>query len=142
MYIVSGMLGVEDDRRGRTLGRSGFLCDKSTPKAMPLNHRRITRVIGDTMLKKFIRGQNIMPVWMRLFSLLLGVMLIGDGMRRFLRPQEVKILYIHDLCLSWSDLSLHIWLFAPFMRKRGRISSGNKHMGKKENKNCVCVEGS
>ena len=34
-----------------------------------------------------------MPVWMRIFSLIMGVLLLGDGMRRFAAPQEARDLY-------------------------------------------------
>ena len=34
-----------------------------------------------------------MPIWMRIFSLFMGVLLLGDGMRRFIAPQGTRDLY-------------------------------------------------
>ena len=45
------------------------------------------------MSQKIVEGQSNMPVWMRFFSLFMGILLIGDGMRRFVAPQRASDFY-------------------------------------------------
>ena len=45
------------------------------------------------MSQKQIDGKNNMPVAMRVFSLVMGILLVGDGMRRFAVPRETRDLY-------------------------------------------------
>ena len=44
-------------------------------------------------MDKQIEGQNNFPVWLRIFSFITGFILLSDGMRRFIRPQEARDLY-------------------------------------------------
>ena len=44
-------------------------------------------------MQERIEGQSNMPMWMRLFSAVMGILLIGDGMRRFAFPQAESDLY-------------------------------------------------
>ena len=44
-------------------------------------------------LHEQVEGQNNFPVWVRISSLFIGILLMGDGMRRFIRPKEMSDLY-------------------------------------------------
>ncbi|MCL2146384.1 MAG: hypothetical protein FWH52_01130 [Synergistaceae bacterium] len=44
-------------------------------------------------MNKQIEGQGNIPKWMRIFSLFMGVLLVGDGMRRFIAPRGTRDFY-------------------------------------------------